>query len=295
MAKRFLLLGMNGELTRSFLAALAAAGHRPVALLLPAPDERASPFPYPLPVATTARQLPPGQPTLVELAQQNKVPIWLSGRLSAAAPLAWLQAQPIELIIVACFPWRLPAAWLSWPAGGAFNIHPSLLPAYRGPTPLFWQLRDGVTRTGVTLHQVTEQLDAGPIVAQQGWPWQDGWTESAADKVAGARAGQLLSGLLNQPLSQWPSTPQDEALASYQPAPTAADMQIMAHWSARRAVNFVAGTEGWGGCWLDIAGEPVVVRRVLKWAPTGTLPNPFQRSDTDISVRFQPGVVTFAL
>ncbi len=71
-----------------------------------------------------------------------------------------------DVAIVSCFPWRLPSRILSWYPYGTFNIHPSLLPEYRGPSPLFWQYRDGRLESGVTVHCLTEDLDAGPIVAQ---------------------------------------------------------------------------------------------------------------------------------
>lgn len=57
-----------------------------------------------------------------------------------------------------------------------YNIHPSLLPEYRGGTPEFWQLADGVERGGVTLHRIDRGIDTGPIVLQRAFsilPWID--------------------------------------------------------------------------------------------------------------------------
>jgi UDP-4-amino-4-deoxy-L-arabinose formyltransferase / UDP-glucuronic acid dehydrogenase (UDP-4-keto-hexauronic acid decarboxylating) len=61
----------------------------------------------------------------------------------------------------------LKQAILDIPSAGAFNLHGSLLPAYRGRAPINWCLVNGETETGITLHQMTARPDAGDIVAQQ--------------------------------------------------------------------------------------------------------------------------------
>uniref|UniRef100_A0A1B0C1R6 Formyl transferase N-terminal domain-containing protein n=1 Tax=Glossina palpalis gambiensis TaxID=67801 RepID=A0A1B0C1R6_9MUSC len=55
---------------------------------------------------------------------------------------------------------------LSIPKFGAFNLHGSLLPKYRGCCPLNWSIINGEDQTGVTLHRMTEKIDHGPIIAQ---------------------------------------------------------------------------------------------------------------------------------
>jgi methionyl-tRNA formyltransferase len=73
----------------------------------------------------------------------------------------------IDLIVVSVFPQILKAAILHTPRFGVINCHPSLLPRYAGPQPGFWMLKNGEPVAGVTVHIMTEGIDAGDIVAQQ--------------------------------------------------------------------------------------------------------------------------------
>jgi len=73
----------------------------------------------------------------------------------------------VDLIVVYFFPQILKKAILETPRLGILNCHPSLLPRYAGPHPAFWMLKNGESVAGVTVHMMTEKIDAGDIVAQQ--------------------------------------------------------------------------------------------------------------------------------
>ena len=72
-----------------------------------------------------------------------------------------------DVIVVAAYGKLLPSEVLDLPPHGCLNIHPSLLPKYRGPSPVVSTLLDGVGETGVTLMLLDEGMDTGPIVAQR--------------------------------------------------------------------------------------------------------------------------------
>jgi|TARA_B100001750_G_scaffold236380_1_gene240151 methionyl-tRNA formyltransferase len=72
-----------------------------------------------------------------------------------------------SLIIVAAYGKLIPKELLSIPQYGCWNLHPSLLPEYRGPSPVVSAILDGKTSTGVTLMQMDEGLDTGPIIDQE--------------------------------------------------------------------------------------------------------------------------------
>ena len=74
--------------------------------------------------------------------------------------------QP-DLVIAACYPWRLSGRARAAARCGVLNIHPSPLPYGRGPDPVFWVYRLGERETGVTVHLMDDGLDSGPILAQQ--------------------------------------------------------------------------------------------------------------------------------
>lgn len=71
-----------------------------------------------------------------------------------------------ELLLVFGFNWKIPRAVIDSLRYGALNIHPSLLPKYRGPSPIPWAIRNGDEDLGMTVHRMTETMDAGPILAQ---------------------------------------------------------------------------------------------------------------------------------
>ena len=75
-----------------------------------------------------------------------------------------------DVIVVAAYGKFLPTDVLSLPAHGCLNIHPSLLPQYRGPSPVATAILDGLTETGVSLMLLDEGMDTGPIVASETSP-----------------------------------------------------------------------------------------------------------------------------
>jgi methionyl-tRNA formyltransferase len=80
------------------------------------------------------------------------------------APL--LRGYEPDLLLCAGFPWKIPADALAVPRLGAMNGHPSLLPEYRGPSPMAWAIRNGETEVGFTFHRMDAELDTGAILAQ---------------------------------------------------------------------------------------------------------------------------------
>lgn len=78
----------------------------------------------------------------------------------------WLDAQKIELVVVCGFQFRLTERFLSR-FRCCVNLHPSLLPAYRGPEPIMWGLLRGERYFGLTLHMLDAGLDTGDIVSQE--------------------------------------------------------------------------------------------------------------------------------
>lgn len=80
---------------------------------------------------------------------------------------AVLEAGEVDFILSCCYDRFFPAHIRAFPGMGALNLHPSLLPAYRGIKPLENALANGETTIGVTLHELTRELDAGDIILQK--------------------------------------------------------------------------------------------------------------------------------
>ena len=109
-----------------------------------------------------------------------------------------------DLVVVACFPWRLPEWLLALPRHGCLNVHPSLLPDGRGPDPVFWAFRWGLRETGVTIHRVDAGFDTGPIVAQRRLAIPpDATIPSLERDLAEAGAALLLDALPGLSTARW--------------------------------------------------------------------------------------------
>ncbi|QEC43555.1 methionyl-tRNA formyltransferase [Pseudobacter ginsenosidimutans] len=100
--------------------------------------------------------------------QHSGLPFQSFSRKSFAEDLRlWLDAYQPDLVLVKTFPWLIPSALLNIPSKGFINFHYAPLPAYRGPSPLFWMVRNQVKQGGVTVHQIDEHFDTGPVMLQQ--------------------------------------------------------------------------------------------------------------------------------
>jgi len=126
-------------------------------------------------------------------------------------------AQP-DFIVVAAFGQKLGKELLSVPKYGAVNIHPSLLPAYRGSAPVQRALMDGQSRTGVTMMRMTPRLDAGGILAQSAAdisPSDDAGT--LGEKLSALGAAMLPRVLHEMALGRARVIPQDPAQVTRAP------------------------------------------------------------------------------
>lgn len=266
----FLLLALDSPFSRPVLQALLDAGRPPAALVLPNPT-RTAPLASLPPLANqqTDQRLPvltTPQASLSQTASLHQIPLLTLGDLRHSGTLAALRAYQPDFLITACFPRLLPSEMLALPRVGCLNLHPSLLPAYRGPEPLFWQFYFGETRTGVTLHWMDEGADTGDLLAQTEVPFPDGISLSQAETLTAQAGGALLCRALSAP-DPLPRIPQPTRGASAHPRPTADDLVIPTMWEVRRAFNFLRAVEAWGP--LEVVGVDVGrlrVRRAVGWA-----------------------------
>lgn len=290
---RVLFFGMTGRFSVPPLQELISAGVEIAAVVVPGSDpqprrlEPPPPVPSDLPLAN-----PYLTPTILHLAWTHSIPVWAVGRFSGDAATGWLAGFNPHLAVVACFPYRFPSAFLKLPRFGCLNLHPSLLPAYRGPTPLFWMARHGEPQAGVTLHFLDEGLDTGDIVAQTAFAWPQGISGPALEeRCARAGAGLLLKAVRQlargNPL---PQRAQPDAGSSYYPFPSAPDFIIPTHWPARRAFNFLRAAADWPLV-VEVEGVQIPIRIAIDYHPTQTLGRPYLARGNEYRIQFRPGVL----
>lgn len=158
----------------------------------------------------------PTEPTPVKAAALAlNLPVDQPHTLRSPAAQQELQALQPEVIIVAAYGKLLPPEVLAIPPHGCLNLHPSLLPRYRGPTPVATAILDGAAVTGVTLMLLDPGMDTGPILAQQEYPLTGDETAGPLTDALFALGTQLLLDNLDPWVSgQLPAQPQDETQAT---------------------------------------------------------------------------------
>ena len=144
---------------------------------------------------------------------------------------------------------------------GAFNLHGSLLPAYRGRAPLNWVLVNGETQTGVTLHRMVSRADAGAIIAQQAVEIADADDALSLHRKLTESAKHLLEGALPTLKSgTFSETAQDESKASYVGRRTPEDGRLEWEKPAQTLHNLVrAVSDPWPGAFSFVGTHKFIV------------------------------------
>ena len=218
-------------------------------------------------------------------------------RLREALPA--LQALEADLFALASYGKIVPQALLDLPRLGALNVHPSLLPLYRGATPLQTQLRDGVREGGVTLMLMDAGLDTGDIVLQSASPigatenygeLHDRFAQLGAELLAEAfRIASREGSLPRTPQSARDVAPERIAATSTRPLDKA-DLEIDWHWPARRVVDCVRALAPAPGARAELAGERVKILRATIVAASAGSPNG-NAKDGDAPHGYVPGML----
>ncbi|MBI4294615.1 MAG: methionyl-tRNA formyltransferase [Chloroflexi bacterium] len=182
----------------------------------------------------------------------------LARGLVVVQPESLRPAQEVELlasfspeaIVVAAFGLILPPPVLELPPLGCINVHPSLLPRHRGPSPVAAAILAGDSVTGVSIMLLDRGMDTGPVLAQENLPIaDDDTTGSLTDRLA-----LLGAGLLGQTLPLWQAgqlvpMPQDETQATYSHLLTKEEGEIDWSRAAPELWRMVRAFQPWPGCY----------------------------------------------
>lgn len=287
---RVVFLGMRCAFSIYPLQSLIAAGIQVVAALVPGlRDTR--PARSSLGVRLVAQE-----PTLDSVAHDAKIPLGcLRGVRHAEARELIAEVAP-DVIAVSCFPWLLPRDILDLPPLGCINVHPSLLPRWRGPEPLFWTFRAGDATTGVTVHQMDNSFDTGAILAQQSLTIPSGIPGDALERQLAQLGGELLAGVIRDVAAgSVEPRPQGQTGVTIAPSPSDADLLTHTNQPALKLFNYVRGvTPLWGAIPVAVAPDQptLLVVEALDVDPDGVLDAPVSQVGDICLIRCQPGVVT---
>ena len=204
-----------------------------------------------------------------EVALALGLPLERTGPLSENGPLLEaVTASPPDAILVVDFAQLIREPFLDAPRWGCLNIHPSLLPRWRGAAPVQRALMSGDVETGVTVFRLVPEMDAGPILRQVSIPVEPTATASELYEKLSLRGSQIaLEGvqyLLNRPNNVFHFfKKQDDGAATYAPKIGKAEGGVSWDWEALRIHNVVRALDASFGAFAAVRGTRLKIWRTL--------------------------------
>ena len=185
--------------------------------------------------------------------------------------LAELSALSPDLLVIAAYGRILPDPMLAAARIMPINVHASLLPRYRGASPVEGAILAGDNESGVTIMRVTSRMDAGPLLLARGIPIASDETQGTLkQKLAELGAVALLEALEKLRSGQLIETPQDESRATYTSPVSKADAVIDWTADAARIERMVRAYNPWPVARTRLGGDELMVWRAALDSPEGT-------------------------
>lgn len=209
--------------------------------------------------------------------------------------LAWIREVECDLVMVMAYGHILRRRFLECPPLGTYNLHASLLPNYRGASPIETALACGESETGVTLMRMVRRLDAGPIVDQEHFLVERLETgESARGKMAEACPPLLKRNLPAMLTGEVLVREQEEAAATYTRKLDKRDGGLDFQQSAETLARRINALFPWPGCVVNYGGQRIKVGRA-DWmngepgAEPGTI---ISRDSTELKIATGSGILS---
>jgi methionyl-tRNA formyltransferase len=219
------------------------------------------------------------------------LPVLQPERVKEPLFLAQLAELKPELIVVAAFGQILPPVILDLPPMGCVNVHPSLLPKYRGAAPFQWAIIKGESRTGVSVYRMDQGMDTGPLLLTR--EVEIGEDETAEElgkrlaEIGGELVVEAIKGLKQGTLKP---QPQDEQGASYAPLFKKTDGLIPWQEDAAQIRNRIRGMVPWPVAYTMWQGKQIKIYRARIGKGIGT-PGEIISLDSGIEVASGKGSI----
>ena len=194
-------------------------------------------------------------------AREKGIPVFTPENVNTPEWRERIAAMAPDLILSVYYRHMIGTKILALPRLGAWNMHGSLLPRYRGRAPINWAVLQGEPRIGMTLHRMVKSADAGAVVDQEGVDIGPRDTAEqafrkvlpCARRVLARQIGSLLDGTVRE-------TPQDDAQATYFGGRKPEDGRIRWTQASREIFNLIrAVTDPYPGAFSDAAGGRLMV------------------------------------
>ena len=153
-----------------------------------------------------------------ELALKHGIPVFQPERIKRPEAVAELRKYDAEVFVVAAFGQILSQEILDMPKHGCLNVHASLLPKYRGASPIQRVILEGEAKTGITIMQMDAGIDTGDILYQKEIPIEDDDDyETLSDKLSALGGQAIVEAMELLAQGKLTATPQDDAQSCYAP------------------------------------------------------------------------------
>ena len=194
-------------------------------------------------------------PPVVERARDRGLDLMQPKNLKASEIDARLSEIQVDAAVVVAYGKMIPARLLEIPRHGFVNLHPSLLPRHRGPSPIQWALVCGDRATGATTMQLDEGMDTGPILLQTRVSIEDGETASMLSDRLAEIGAELIVKTLDE-LESGTATPRPQPSDGANVTPMLRRNFAKVDWSmpARQLVNRFRGFSPWPGLYTNFRG-----------------------------------------
>lgn len=248
---RILFMG-TPDIAAESLAALLDAGHE-VCAVFTRPDK------------PVGRKQVLTAPPVKQLAVERGIPVYQPRTLRDGSSNDLIASLAPQLIVVVAYGCILPAAVLQAAPLGCINLHVSLLPKYRGSAPIQWAVLNGDKQTGVSIMQLDEGLDTGPVLMVEPVEIAPDMTSGELfDRVSAIGAKTLAEAVHKLEVGELTPKPQDEAQATAAPPLTKEMARFTFAEDAVHIHNWVRGMNPWPVAYFEHADKKI---KVLQSAP----------------------------
>ena len=199
--------------------------------------------------------------------------------------LLLLNAYQIEAVFVMSFPWKISKQVLDKPVFGCLNFHPGALPLYAGADPIFWQLKNREKHSYLSVHQMTEVVDAGSILYTHTLPVIPGETYGMHHQRVGQMMAEIVLEVVEMLKERVPAQAQPTGDSPYFKKPI--KEQVTINWQAQTAEEIEAlvnaGNPRYNGAFTTIRNRELTVVEVsfatINSVPESTAPGTIVHAD----------------
>lgn len=195
-------------------------------------------------------------PPVKVLAEKHNIEVWQPDKLKEEKVIDRIKAWQPDIIIVAAYGKLIPLEILRIPPHGIVNIHPSLLPRWRGPSPVQYTLLMGDEQAGVTVMSVDEHMDSGDILAQQQYPiGKDDTAQTLMYKLFECGSDLLLTILPDIVRGNLEPVRQNHANATFSKLFAREDGEIKPECTREQAIRMVRAFTPWPSAFILLDGK----------------------------------------